>query len=117
MPRARCQDGMCLDTMHGRSIAATEAACCGQSWWGDTPSPLCDRGETMTKIIMLLSLLALPAGAVAKDRNRVVLDFATMYASTRHSSARTIRSAASSATSCHGGSHVVSTAASRTAGI
>jgi len=33
----------------------------------------------MTKIIVLLWLHVIPAGALAKDRNRVVLDFATMY--------------------------------------
>jgi hypothetical protein len=33
----------------------------------------------MTKITVLLLLLVIPAGALAKDRNRVVRDFATMY--------------------------------------
>jgi len=33
----------------------------------------------MKKIIVLLCVLVIPAGVHAKDRNRVVLDFATMY--------------------------------------
>jgi hypothetical protein len=71
----------------------------------------------MTKTIVLLWLLVIPAGALAKDRSRVVLDFATMYGVDEEFVGEDNPIRGIVGDELHGESRAESTAASRTAGI